>query len=75
MFENNIVQKRVLKRKKMMDDLEQAKKDGKDWKVRQLEGKIALFNKKYYPENVWNSSEKGTYRKPKTEKIEKKVLV
>lgn len=68
MFGNNIVQKRLLKRKKMMDDLEQAKKDGLDWKVRQLESKLYMFNKKYYPDVFWNSTEKGTYKKPKEKK-------
>lgn len=71
MFENNIVQKRLLKRKQIMDDLEKAKNDGIDWKVRQLESKLYTFNKKHYPNVFWNSAEKGTHRKPK----EKKVLV
>lgn len=71
MFENNIVQKRLLKRKQIMDDFEKAKNDGIDWKVRQLESKLYMFNRKHYPNVFWNSAEKGTYRKPK----EKKVLV
>ena len=65
MFENNIIQRRLMKRKSYMDELEKAKEDGKDWKVRQLEGKIYEFNTKYYPNIFWNSSEKGTYIKEK----------
>ena len=65
MFENNIVQKRLLKRKQIMDDLEKAKNDGIDWKVRQLESKLYMFNRKHYPNVFWNSAEKGTYRNQK----------
>ena len=64
MFENNIVQKRLLKRKQIMDDLEKAKNDGIDWKIKQSESKLACFDRKYYPNILWDST-KGTYRKPK----------
>ena len=71
MFENNRVEKRLLKRKSIMDSLEKAKEEGISWKINQLESKLYEFNKKHYPNVFWNSVEKGTYRKPK----EKKVLV
>ena len=32
------------------------------------EGKIYEFNRKHYPNVFWNSSEKGTYIKPKEER-------
>lgn len=64
MFENNIVQRRLLKRKAWMDELEKAKADGNEWKARQLENKIFEFNKKHYPNQLWNSKEKGSYKKP-----------
>ena len=63
MFGNNIVQRRLMKRKLYTDELEQAQKDGNDWKARQLEGKIYDFNRKHYPNIFWNSAEKGTYKK------------
>ena len=50
-----------------MDALEKAKKENNEWKIRQLEGKIACFDRKYYPNVLWDSS-KGTYRKPKKER-------
>ena len=65
MFENNRTEKRLLKRKSIMDALEKAKEEGIAWKVNQLESKLYEFNRKYYPNVVWNSAEKGTYRKPK----------
>ena len=68
MFENNIVQKRLMKRKSYMDELEKAKEVGNDWEIRQLEGKIYEFNRKHYPNVFWNSSEKGTYIKLKKER-------
>lgn len=71
MFENNRVEKRLLKRKFIMDSLEKAKEEGISWKINQLESKLYEFNRKHYPNVFWNSAEKGTYRKPK----EKKVLV
>lgn len=49
MFENNIVQKRLLKRKGLMDNLEKAKEENNSWKINQLESKLYEFNKKYYP--------------------------
>ena len=68
MFENNIVQKRLMQRKSYMDELEKAKEVGNDWEIRQLEGKIYEFNRKHYPNVFWNSSEKGTYIKLKKER-------
>lgn len=65
MFENNETQRRLLKRKAIMDELEQAKKDGNTWKANQLETKLYEFNRRFYPNVVWDSSEKGTYRKSK----------
>ncbi len=68
MFEDNITTKRLLKRKSYMEALEKAKEENNDFKVRQLEGKIAMFNRKHYPENHWNSKEKGTYVKKEIKK-------
>lgn len=67
MFENNPTQRRLIKRKAYMDALEKAKEEGKDWKVKQLENKIAVMNKKYFTEPFWDSFTKGTYRKPANE--------
>ena len=67
MFENTIAYKRIMKRKLLTEAVEKAKEEGIDWKVRQLEGKIACFDRKYYPKVFWDSS-KGTYRKPKKER-------
>ena len=64
MFENTIAHKRILKKKALLDALAQASEEGNDWKVRQLEGEIACFDRKYYPKVFWDSS-KGTYRKPR----------
>lgn len=67
MFENSLTYKRTMKRKAYMDALEQAKTDGKDWKVKQLESKLSIMNKKYFTTPFWDSSSKGTYRKPVNE--------
>ena len=64
MFENTVTYRRVMKKKALMDTLEKAKEENNEWKIRQLEGKIACFDRKYYPNVLWDSS-KGTYRKPK----------
>ena len=64
MFENTVAYRRVMKKKALMDALEKAKEENNEWKIRQLEGKIACFDRKYYPNVLWDSS-KGTYRKPK----------
>ena len=64
MFENTVTYRRVMKKKALMDALEKAKEENNEWKIRQLEGKIACFDRKYYP-NVLCDSSKGTYRKPK----------
>lgn len=64
MFENTVTYRRVMKKKALMDALEKAKEENNEWKIRQLEGKIACFDRKYYPNVLWDNS-KGTYRKPK----------
>ena len=64
MFENTIAYKRMMKRKLLVEAVEKAKEEGIDWKIRQSEGKIACFDRKYYPKVFWDSS-KSTYRKPK----------
>ena len=64
MFGNNETERRLLKRKEIMDALERAKKEGITWKVNQLESKLYKFNREYYPNIFWNSKEKGTYKKP-----------
>ena len=65
MFES--AAKTILKKNKLIEALEneKAKDNPSDWKIRQLEGKLAMFNAKYYP-NVVHSG-KGTYRKSKGE--------
>lgn len=74
MLGNNIVQKRLLKRKKIMDDLEEAKKQNIDWKIRQLESKLFMFNLRNYPNVFWDSSN-GTYIKEKEEMKENAIPV
>lgn len=69
MFENNRAEVKLLKKQKIMDAIDIAKKEGKEWKVKQLESKLYIFNKKNYPNILWNSSEKGTYKKPKKEVV------
>lgn len=65
MFGNNETERRLLKRKEIMDALDKAKEEGITWKVNQLESRLYEFNKKYYPNIFWDSKEKGTYKKPK----------
>ncbi len=65
MFENNIVSKRVLKKKQILDDLAKASEEKKDWKVKQLEGKLACLERKCYPKVVWESAKQGKYEKRK----------
>jgi len=62
MIENTVAYRRVLKKKNLLDALAKANEDGIDWKIKQLEGKIAYFDRKYYPKVFWDSS-KGTYHK------------
>ena len=62
MFENTIAYKRIMKRKLLAESVEKAKEEGIDWKIRQSEGKLACFDRKYYPNILWDST-KGTYRK------------
>ena len=64
MFENTIAYKRIMKRKLLTEAVEKAKEEGIDWKIRQSESKLVCFDKKYYPNILWDST-KGTYRKPK----------
>ena len=45
------------------EKLDKAKKENNEWKVNQLEGKIADFERRCYPKYIWESS-KGTYKKP-----------
>ena len=68
MFENNETEKRLLKRQAIMDKLEKAKEEGISWKVNQLETKLYEFNKKHYPNIMWDSSKIGTYKKSKEAK-------
>lgn len=62
MFENNIIFKRLIKRKNLQDALDKAREEGLTWKINQLESKIHALNSKYYPTTKWDSS-KGTYKK------------
>ena len=64
MFENTVAYRRVMKKKALMDALEKAKGENNEWKIKQLEGKIACFDRKCYPNVLWDGS-KGTYRKSK----------
>lgn len=64
MFENTIAYRRSLKKEKLISALEEAKTNGNEWKIKQLEAKLADFNRKNYPKTFWDSS-KGTYTKPK----------
>ena len=64
MFENTIAYKRIMKRKLLTEAVEKAKEEGIDWKIKQSESKLACFDRKYYPNILWDST-KGTYRKPK----------
>lgn len=56
MFENTVAYKRMLKKEKMTKALEEAKKSGNLWKVKQIESKLACFEKRYYPKKIWDSS-------------------
>lgn len=64
MFDNTIAAKRMLKKNALIGALSKAKADNKEWKVKQIEGKMACFERKNYPKVLWDSSN-GTYRKPK----------
>lgn len=68
MFENTIAKKRMEKKNNLLNEIEKAKEEGNDWKLRQLEGKLADFNAKKYPTVFWDTMQKGTYKKPKEEK-------
>lgn len=67
MFEKTSAYRHMLKRKYLEDELEKARNNNDDWKIRQLEGKLASFNSKYYSNIIWNSSN-GTYKKENKEK-------
>lgn len=60
MFGESIISKRVEKKNKLLLQLEEAKAQKKDWKVKQIESKIYDFEKKYYPKVLFSG---GTYRK------------
>ena len=47
MFENTIAYKRIMKRKLLAEAVEKAKEEGIDWKIRQSEGKLVCFDRKY----------------------------
>lgn len=64
MFENTQAYKRSLKKEKLIAALEEAKANGNEWKIKQLESKLANFNMKNYPKKIWDGS-RGTYVKPK----------
>ena len=64
MFENTVAYKHIMKRKLLAEAVEKAKEEGIDWKIRQSESKLAYFDRKYYPNILWNST-KGAYHKPK----------
>ena len=51
MFENNRVEKRLLKRKSIMDSLEKAKEEGISWKINQLESLLNEGKKYLFDEN------------------------
>lgn len=63
MFENTLAFRHSLKKNKLLEQLEKAKDAGKDWLVKQIEEKLDILNKKYYPNVFWNSAELGTYKK------------
>lgn len=62
MFGNTDAYKRIMKKKLLMDALEKAKEEGNEWKIRQAQGKLDCYNKKYYPNMIWDSNN-GAYRK------------
>lgn len=62
MFEKSNIYRYVLKKNKLINDLEEAKKEKKDYKIKQIENKIEVLNKKHSPKIIWGG-EKGTYKK------------
>lgn len=50
MFDNTLAYKRMLKKQHYQDEIKKAQEDGKDWKVKQLESKLKMFERKYYPD-------------------------
>lgn len=67
MFENTNIHKRIMKKEALLQAVEKAREEGVDWKIRQAESKLAIFEKKNYPNIVWDSA-KGTYNKNKENK-------
>ena len=67
MFENTSAHRHMLKKQYLEKELEKAKNNKDEWKIRQLEGKLATFNRKYYPNVCWHSF-KGTYKKENEER-------
>lgn len=63
MFGNTVAHRRAMKKNALLEKLDKAKKENNEWKVNQLEGKIADFERRCYPKYIWESS-KGTYKKP-----------
>lgn len=62
MFDNTIAAKRMLKKNALIEALSIADKEGNEWKKRQIEGKIACFERKYHPNIFWDSMKHGTYK-------------
>ncbi len=63
MFENTKSVRRITQKSTLMSAIELEKSGlNRDYKIRQLEGKLATFNQKNYPNVIWDSA-KGTYRK------------
>lgn len=63
MFENTKSVRRITQKSTLMSAIELEKNGlNRDYKIRQLEGKLATFNQKNYPKVIWDSA-KGTYRK------------
>lgn len=67
MFGNTIAYRRMLKKDKLNKELTEAQENKNDWKIKQIEAKIAMFNIKNYPKLFWDSNQKGTYIKKESE--------
>lgn len=63
MFDNTLAAKRMLKKNSLIEALSLAEKENNEWKKRQIEGKIACFERKCRHNIFWNTTEKGTYKK------------
>lgn len=62
MFDNTLTYKRMLKKQYYQDEIKKAQEDGKDWKVKQLESKLKMFERKYYP-NIYYPNIYDTFKK------------